>query len=344
MSDGSRARVTRIIAWATALAVLSAGAAYALVSGFSEDGDTRQVATGARPSTTGVRPTSTDPTSTTTTTTTPQETTTTTEAPPPPEPDGAMLELQQGLLKLGYDVGQPDGFPGWRTYYAILAFQKVEGLARTGEDNAEVRDALTWATRPGPMVPGGASTRVEIDLNRQVLFLWQGGDLARILPVSTGNGERYCVEGECDVAVTPTGTFRIGRKARGLEISRLGELYDPMYFYGGIAIHGSPHVPGYAASHGCVRIPLYASPTFFDQVPAGTAVYVVGDGPAATDVPPPPDEPVVVPPPPVPPEPEPDPTTTTTTTPPDPSTTMPPLTVPEDETGDEATDETTTVP
>ncbi len=27
-----------------------------------------------------------------------------------------------------------------------------------------------------------------------------------------------------------------------------------MYFYKGFAIHGSPHVPGYNASHGCVRI------------------------------------------------------------------------------------------
>jgi peptidoglycan hydrolase-like protein with peptidoglycan-binding domain len=336
MSGETRTRAIRVTAWAGGLAVLLAAAAYALVSGSSGD-DGNEVATAAPTSpTTGQRPSSTGlttTTSSTTTTTTPPETTTTTEAPPP-EPDGSMLELQSKLAELGYDVGTPDGFGGWRTYYAISAFQRVEGLARTGEDNEEVRDALTRATRPGPMVPGGESSRVEIDLNRQVLFLWQGGELARILPVSTGNGEEYCVEGECDVAVTPTGTFRIGRKARGLEVSRLGELYDPMYFYGGIAIHGSPSVPGYPASHGCVRIPMYASPTLFDQVPGGTAVYVVGDGPAATEVPPPPDEPVVVPPPPVLPEPEPDPVVTTTTTtttpePPTPPSDSPSLTVPD---------------
>ena len=65
------------------------------------------------------------------------------------------------------------------------------------------------------MVPGGAATRIEIDVARQVLFHWVNGSLARILPVSTGSGEHYCVDGECDVAVTPGGSFRIGRKADG---------------------------------------------------------------------------------------------------------------------------------
>jgi peptidoglycan hydrolase-like protein with peptidoglycan-binding domain len=317
-----------------ALAVVIAGGAYALMSGDSDEDGNRQVAV-ASPTSPTTRPASTVTQAPTTSSSTVPETTTTTAAAAPVKADGSILELQQKLAELGYDVGTPDGFGGWQTYYAIFAFQKVEGLSRTGEDNAEVRDALTRATRPGPMVPGGESNRVEIDLDRQVLFLWKGGALARILPVSTGSGEYYCVDGECDTAITPTGTFRIGRKARGLEVSRLGELYDPMYFYGGIAIHGSPSIPGYPASHGCVRVPMYASPTLFDQVPSGTAVYVVGNGPAAADVPPPPDEPVAVPTPPVlpPPEPEPVVTTTTTTTPPTTvpatsSTTSPSLTVP----------------
>jgi hypothetical protein len=125
------------------------------------------------------------------------------------------------------------------------------------------------------MVPGGAPTRIEIDVARQVLFHWVNGNLARILPVSTGSNERYCVDGECSVAVTPGGSFRIGRKAVGLEVAPLGELWWPMYFNGGIAIHGSPSVPAYPASHGCIRIPMYAAPTFYDQVAPGTRVHVL---------------------------------------------------------------------
>ncbi|MCA1691008.1 MAG: L,D-transpeptidase family protein [Actinobacteria bacterium] len=256
------------------------------------------------------------------------ETTTTTEKAAPAQADPGLMELQQRLADLGYDVGTPDGFGGWQTHYAISAFQRVEGLDPTGEYSDEVREAAAGASRPGPMVPGGESTRVEISLDKQVLFLWESGSLSRILPVSTGNGEYYCVDGDCDTAITPTGSFTIGRKYNGLEISPLGELYHPSYFYGGIAIHGSPSVPAYPASHGCVRIPMYASGSFHDQVPTGTAVYVIGDGPSASDVPPPPDDPVRPPPPPELPEPDPDTTTPPSPPDPDPDTNAPPLTAP----------------
>ena len=237
--------------------------------------------------------------------------------------------VQLRLAELGYDVGVADGGFGDRTSHAVMSFQKVEGLDRTGRINAATTEALASASRPGPMVPGGASTRVEINLDKQVLFFWQGGSLARILNASSGNGERYCVDGECDVAVTRPGTFRIGRKYNGMEVSRLGELYHPMYFDGGIAIHGSPSVPGHPASHGCIRIPMYSSGSFHTQVPGGTMVYVIGT--PAGDVPaaPPPDEPIVQDPEPEPPPPEPSPTTTeapattTTTEPPTTTTTSP---------------------
>src|SRR5207244_4348779 len=63
-----------------------------------------------------------------------------------------------------------------------------------------------------------------------------------------------------------------------LQKSRLGMLFNPLYFNGGIAIHGAPSVPPYPASHGCVRIPLGASHWFPALVPNGTPVYVKGVG------------------------------------------------------------------
>ncbi len=225
----------------------------------------------------------------TTTTSTTEAPTTTTTAEVRREATAAIpsvLAMQQRLAELGYDIGTPDGQWGARTTYTLMAFQKVEGLTRDGADGPETQAALAKASKPGPMVPGGAPTRIEIDVARQVLFHWVSGSLARILPVSTGNNERYCVGGSCDVAVTPGGSFRIGRKAVGLEVAPLGELWWPMYFNGGIAIHGSPSVPAYPASHGCIRIPMYAAPSFYDQVPAGTRVHVL-NSPAAEA---PPDE------------------------------------------------------
>jgi len=278
-----------------------------------------------------------DPVAQTTTTTEPATTTTAKSAPEAPPKGGSadMRAAQLRLAELGYDVGVADGGAGERTAHALMAFQKVEGLPRTGRINQATTAALARASKPRPMVPGGQATRVEVDLDRQVLLFWQGGSLARILNASTGSGQRYCVDGHCDVAVTRPGTFRIGRKFNGLEVSRLGSLYHPMYFDGGIAIHGSPSVPAHPASHGCVRIPMYASSSFHNQVPGGTWVYVVGTPSAAVPAAPPPDKPtlqVVDPPPPpttattrpVTTTTEPSPARTTTTVPDPTSTTGPP--------------------
>jgi peptidoglycan hydrolase-like protein with peptidoglycan-binding domain len=243
----------------------------------------------AQAATSTTRATLAPETSTSTSTSTTEAPTTTTTAAPAASANASIpsvLALQEKLAELGYDVGTPDGKWGARTTYSLMAFQKVEGLSRDGEDGPQTQAALAKASKPGPMVPGGAPNRIEIDVERQVMFHWVNGSLARILPVSTGNNEHYCVDGECSVAVTPGGNFRIGRKAAGLEVAPLGELWWPMYFNGGIAIHGSPSVPAYPASHGCIRIPMYAAPTFYDQVPAGTRVHVLNSPEAEA----PPDE------------------------------------------------------
>jgi peptidoglycan hydrolase-like protein with peptidoglycan-binding domain len=187
-----------------------------------------------------------------------------------------VLALEQRLTALHYDSGKVDGAFDGTTYFAVVAFQKVMGLPRTGRATQDVVSALATASDPGAMMAGGGGTRVEVDLKRQVLFLYTDGGLLRILPVSTGSGKRYCVDGECATAVTPGGSFHIGRKIPGIRTSKLGQLWNPLYFNGGIAIHGEPAVPNYPASHGCVRIPMSASRWFYDTVASGTPVYVLG--------------------------------------------------------------------
>jgi len=188
----------------------------------------------------------------------------------------AVTSLQQRLADLHYDVGDVDGRFGPGTEQGVIAFQKVTGLARTGRATDDVLAALAGAGTPSPLVPGGGGDRVEIDLPRQVLFLYRGGSLARTIMISTGSGRHYCEKGLCGDAVTPGGSYHVGTKIRGLHISPLGELWNPLFFNGGIAIHGSPSVPTYPASHGCVRIPMSDSEWFFQQVSGGTPVYVVG--------------------------------------------------------------------
>jgi lipoprotein-anchoring transpeptidase ErfK/SrfK len=267
--------------------------AFALTACASGDGNETAKSQAASATTLTTRAAIVAETTTSSSTTTTEPTTTTTAAPLQSASASipTVRALQERLAELGYDVGTPDGKWGARTTYSLMAFQKVEGLSVDGQDGPQTQAALATASKPTAMLPGGAATRIEIDVARQVLFHWVGGNLARILPVSTGNNEYYCVEGECSTAVTPGGNFRIGRKAAGLEVAPLGELWWPMYFNGGIAIHGSPSVPAYPASHGCIRIPMYAAPTFYDQVPAGTRVHVLNSPEAEA----PPDEGKAVP-------------------------------------------------
>ncbi len=183
--------------------------------------------------------------------------------------------LEQRLAELRFDV-TVDGKMDDNTRQALIAFQKLNGLPRTGQPTPDVTNALAATVKtPAPLKPDGGATRVEIDLGRQVLFLYTNGSLAKILPVSTGTGKRYCDEGKCGIATTPRGSFRIERRITGWRKSDLGRLYNPMYFTGGIAIHGFPSVPTTPASHGCVRIPMGSANSFPSQVPDGTPVFVV---------------------------------------------------------------------
>ena len=193
---------------------------------------------------------------------------------------GAVSALEARLSALRFNAGASDGTYDRQLTMAVMAFQKQHGLPRTGRaDPATLAKVATSGLGP-PMVATGEPTRVEIDLGRQIAQFWKDGRLVRVLPVSTGNGRPYCAPkdkgGACDVAITPGGSYRADRKIEGLRESALGSLYDPVYFYGGIAIHGSPSVPAGPASHGCVRVPMWESRWVFDNVAVGDPVYVVG--------------------------------------------------------------------
>jgi lipoprotein-anchoring transpeptidase ErfK/SrfK len=191
-----------------------------------------------------------------------------------PHPSFNMLEVERRLSNLGYWIIKVDGIADASTRHAINAFQKVQGLKRTGRLSDHDIDTLREAGRPTARFITGAA-HIEVDINRQVLFLTDdAGVIVHILPVSTGNDKRYFDQGKWQIAHTPRGRFRIERKLRGVRKAPLGSLYNPNYFYSGTAIHGSGSVPTYPASHGCVRIPRFADKAFSDMAPIGMEVFV----------------------------------------------------------------------
>jgi len=178
--------------------------------------------------------------------------------------------LQRRLLALGY-WGVVDGKFGTLTTQQVYAFQKANGLPRDGVlDGAELA-ILERATR---VVPRSSSGRqVEVDKTRQIIIVSVDGQTEWVFNTSTGNGRPY---GRGAVAITPEGRFTFHRQIDGLRISALGELFRPKYFVGGYALHGSPSVPPFPASHGCVRVTNAAINFIWanNVIPLGTPVWV----------------------------------------------------------------------
>jgi len=186
----------------------------------------------------------------------------------------SIEEAEKLLAERGYWITKVDGVKDASTYHALTAFQKVEGLKRTGVLTQIEVAALRNSTRPAAGVPNGTA-HIEIDIRRQVLFLVDENNLVtRILPISSGSEKRYFDEGKWQIALTPLGVFQITRQIKATRRAPLGTLFHPNYFVGGIAVHGSDSVPFRPASHGCVRIPHFASTEFSDLVWVGMPVHV----------------------------------------------------------------------
>ena len=184
-----------------------------------------------------------------------------------------IAEAEQTLSKLGYWTGPIDGSFDAASRHALIAFQKVEGRRRTGNLTHQELDALRLASRPEPRDVTYA--HIEVDLTRQVLIVVdENGAVTKVLPVCTGNEKLYTDQGKTKRAYTPQGKFVVTRKINGLRISSLGALYYPSYIVNGIAIHGSPSVLSYPASHGCIRIPMFAAKEVSEMLPVGTIVVV----------------------------------------------------------------------
>lgn len=189
-----------------------------------------------------------------------------------------IKQAEQWLKDLGYWTGPVDGVWDGATKHALTAFQKIEGAARaTGKLSRAEYNALSVAQPHKPKENSGGM-HIEVDIARQVLFLVDAdGKVGNILPISSGSGKRFKEPGYPEaVAVTPCARLEVYQKLSGWKKSPLGELHNPLYIVGGIAIHGSQDVPPYPASHGCVRIPMFASQVFPKMIPVGTPVFVYG--------------------------------------------------------------------
>jgi PKD repeat protein len=168
----------------------------------------------------------------------------------------SVVALERRLAALHYALRGVDGVYGHDTFEAVLAFQKVHGLPRTGSVEPWLWRRLARAGVPRALRGG---SYIEVDKTRQVLFVVRNGQVEKVVHVSTGA-----------TGNTPLGSWNVYRKVPGWD----WVLWYPMYFKGGFAIHGYPSVPAYPASHGCVRIPMWLAPSLYGTHGFGTTVVV----------------------------------------------------------------------
>ncbi|WP_448501369.1 L,D-transpeptidase family protein [Sphingomonas sp.] len=148
----------------------------------------------------------------------------------------------------------------------LVAFPPPVALAQTIEARAAGLKPGEYVWRDDAVERTGA-VEVVISLPSQLAFVYRGGALMGISTVSTGKpGKR-----------TPVGEFTILQK----RVFHRSNLYSnaPMPYmqrltWTGIAMHGGD-LPGYPASHGCIRFPNVFAKRLFDLTAMGGVVRVV---------------------------------------------------------------------
>jgi lipoprotein-anchoring transpeptidase ErfK/SrfK len=169
----------------------------------------------------------------------------------------SVLALNQALSRLHIAIGAVDSNFGLDTRDAVVGFQKLHGLPRTGSVDARFWRVLSTANIPRARYPGD---HIEVSKPLQVLFVVRGGRVVLVSHVSTGA-----------TGNTPVGRWHVYSKVPGWLPDG---MFDSSFFLRGFAIHGYPTVPFYPASHGCVRVPVWLAPRIYTYDPPGSTVYI----------------------------------------------------------------------
>jgi hypothetical protein len=121
-----------------------------------------------------------------------------------------------------------------------------------------------WAGKIAPTGP----ILVYVDLGRQRATVYRNGVRIAVTTISSGKTGHD----------TPTGVFTILQKNKDHRSSTYDNApmpYMQRLTWKGVALHAG-NLPGYPASHGCVRLPLEFAKILFDNMPMGGTVVIAG--------------------------------------------------------------------
>ena len=163
----------------------------------------------------------------------------------------------------------------WRPA-AILTLAAVTALtALTADALAAPPRPAQFAEATAPRAAGEPIMAIVSIKSQQVTFYDADGWILRA-PVSTGVGGRE----------TPAGIFAIVEKEKDHRSTMYDDAWMPNMLritWNGIALHGGP-LPGYAASHGCIRMPYGFAEKLYDKTWIGMRAIISPDDAAPIDV------------------------------------------------------------
>jgi peptidoglycan hydrolase-like protein with peptidoglycan-binding domain len=178
---------------------------------------------------------------------------------------GQSVRLLQSELDVLHYAVPLTGVLDDGTGRALIAYRKMTGLERIPYAGRAVFQRLAHGAGKFHVRYPGDGRHVEADLTKQVLAeIEPHGRVRTIYTMSSGKPS------------TPTviGRFRVYSKTPGTNSEG---MVDANYFIRGYAIHGYAEVPTYAASHGCLRVPIPDAAAIYGWVQTGTPVDVYNE-------------------------------------------------------------------
>jgi len=138
---------------------------------------------------------------------------------------------------------------------------------------AAVAEFGTLALRPGDYrwsadVPATGEAKVVIDLVAQTMYVYRADKLVGVSTISSGKKGKETQLGFWSVMIKK-------RKGFSRKYDNAPMPFMQMYDSKGLAFHAGA-LPGYPASHGCVRLPLKFAERLFAMTKIGTKVVIEG--------------------------------------------------------------------
>jgi lipoprotein-anchoring transpeptidase ErfK/SrfK len=179
-----------------------------------------------------------------------------------------------------------------RYIHRAVAYSSKGTISRQYTLEDRVRYQLwdyTW--NPDPNKP---ITRIEVRIGEQKVYVYQGDDVAGVSPTTTGKPGHETPTGHYSILLKDidhksnlygvfldSNGYVIDGNASSSDKPPTGAVYDaadmPYYLRirdDGVGLHGG-FLPGYPASHGCIRLPHAFAELLFSNVSVGTPVDVV---------------------------------------------------------------------